>query len=329
MEQQLVQAPFLDVVNDYIPDQPSSTSKPFIEANTVESTFEEIKNYHLIPVFLRDNEPLISHSDFIEVANEVVQDIFSSETILKPNIRLSHPVKGRTPDAKNKAANELLDNEKTLYFERMAFVIEVPSISEEIDSNRLSLMIGGVKSYAQDNLYSKNGADQHFKVFVGFKNTVCTNLCIWSDGMVGDLKVKSQDQLKACIRTLLENYNASYHIHTLIKLVNCGLTEQQFALLIGRSRMYNFLPRGLKKDIIPLLLSDTQLGAVVKDYYRDGSFCRQEDGSLNLWRLYNLFTGANKSSYIDTFLERSVNAFRFVVDLKGALDKKELNWFLT
>ena len=32
------------------------------------------------------------------------------------------------------------------------------------------------------------------------------------------------------------------------------------------------------------------------------------DGEINLWRLYNLFTGANKSSYIDRLLDRGVNA---------------------
>ncbi|MBA3971941.1 MAG: DUF3871 family protein, partial [Bacteroidetes bacterium] len=48
----------------------------------------------------------------------------------------------------------------------------------------------------------------------------------------------------------------------------------------------------------PLLLSDTQLGTVVKDFYRDNSFCKDADGNINLWKLYNLFTGSNKSSYI-------------------------------
>ena len=328
MVQQLIKAPSLDVVNDYILNLPPSTSKPFIEANTVESSFEELKNNHIIPVFIKDNEPLISHSDFIEMAFEVVQEAYSPETILKPNIRLSHPIKGRVPNAKDKPAIELKEHEKTLYYERMAFVIEVPSIADEIDGNSLSLTIGGVKSYAVDNLYSKKGTDEHFKIFIGFKNSVCTNLCIWSDGLVGDLKVKSAGQLKACIRTLVENYNANYHIHALQSLTGYNLSEQQFALLIGRMRMYNHLPVRIKSGITPLLLSDTQLGAVVKDYYRDNSFCRLENGEINLWRLYNLFTGVNKSSYIDTFLERSVNAFRFVENLKEAIDKKETNWFL-
>jgi hypothetical protein len=46
---------------------------------------------------------------------------------------------------------------------------------------------------------------------------------------------------------------------------------------------------------------------VVEGYYNDPNFSRT-DGKINLWRLYNLFTGANKSSYIDRLLDRGVNA---------------------
>ncbi|GAB3991891.1 hypothetical protein GCM10028807_23360 [Spirosoma daeguense] len=70
------------------------------------------------------------------------------------------------------------------------------------------------------------------------------------------------------------------------------------------------------------------MGAVCKDYYRDESFCREADGSINLWRLYNLFTGVNKSSYIDTFLERSVNALQFVEQIRAGLDGHTTNWYL-
>jgi hypothetical protein len=306
----------------------TSTDKPFIQANTIESSLEEVKSKHVIPVFIKDNEPVISHSDFIQSTMDVASVVFRGETILSPSVRLSHPIKGRIPTAKDKPAKELLEHEKTLYYERMAFVIELPSISDDIDGNQLSLTIGGVKSYSLDNLYNKKGVDEHFKVFIGFKNSVCTNLCVWLDGFVGDLKVKNLEQLIACMRTLFENYNATTHIQAMRKLTGYSLTEQQFALLIGRSRMYNHLPNPTKSEITPLLLSDTQLGKVVQDFYRDNSFCKGGDGNINLWRLYNLFTGSNKSSYIDTFLDRSVNAFLFVDDLKDALDNKTTNWFL-
>jgi hypothetical protein len=328
METALINHTETNLFDEIVLPEILSTSKPFIQANTVESSLEEIRHSHVIPVFIKDNEPVISHGDFIESTYELVSDIYSRENILRPSVRLSHPIKGRVPEAKDKPANALLEHEKTLYYERMAFIIEVPTIYDDIDGNRLSLTIGGIKAYNLDNLYAKKGSDEHFKVFIGFKNAVCTNLCVWTDGYMGDLKVRSAGQLKGCIRSLIENYSASYHMHAMRKLKDYSLSETQFAHLVGRCRMYNHMPNGMKNDITPLLLSDTQLGTVVKDYYRDDSFCKDDEGNINLWRLYNLFTGSNKSSYIDTFTDRSVNSFRFVEDIRFALEKKDSNWFL-
>jgi len=165
--------------------------QPFITANTVDASIEDIKCNHIIPVFTKDNETLISHTDFIESAAEILADIYHEEHILQPQIRLSHPVKGRIPEAKDKPAAHLQQWEKTIYYERMMFVIEIPSIQDNIDGNNLSLTFGGVKSFSQDNLYSRSLCDQHFKVFIGFQNKVCTNLCVWTDGYMGDLKVKN------------------------------------------------------------------------------------------------------------------------------------------
>lgn len=316
------------VVTSTVNGEVVSSGSAFIEANTIESSFEEIKNKHIIPVFIKDNEPLISQADFIQATCEIAADVFSGETILKPNVRLSHPIKGRIPTAKNKPAIQLQEHEKTLYYERMAFLIEIPTVYDEIDGSRLSLTIGGVKSLNLDNLYARKGSDEHFKIFIGFQNKVCTNLCVWTDGYMHDLKVTSIGQLKACIRTLLDNYNAPYHLNMMRHLGEHSLTEQQFALLIGRCRMYQNLPKVLQNEIPPLLFGDNQLSAVVKDYYRDNSFCKNEDGTINLWRLYNLFTGANKSTYIDNFLDRSVHAYHFVEQLKYALNNQQQSWFL-
>jgi hypothetical protein len=305
-----------------------SNSKAFITANTIESSLEEIKRDHVIPVFVKDNEPVISHADFIESAIDVVHDIFHGETILKPSVRLSHEIKGRIPQAKDKPAKELFEHERTIYYERCAFVIEVPSIKDDVAGNNLTLTIGGVKAYNLDNLYSKKGTDEHFKIFIGFKNTVCCNMCVLSDGYVGDLKVKNIEQLMACMRTLFVNYNANSQLQAFRNLTDYSLTELQFAKLMGRCRMYNYLSSIVKKDITPLLLGDSQLTSVVKDYYRDDSFCRGDDGNINLWRLYNLFTSSNKTSYIDTFADRSVNAYQFVGELRNALDNRVTNWFL-
>jgi hypothetical protein len=322
-------------VSDFIQDavvvkdqQVLSTSKPFIEANTGEVDFEEMRDRHIIPVFIKDNEPVISHTQFIEAMVYEVNKVYKGETILKPNIRASHPIKGRIAEARNKPAHELQEHEKTLYYERMAFVIEIPSMYDEIDGSNLSLCVGGVKAYNLDNLYSRQGADQHFKIFIGFKNTVCTNLCVWTDGFAGDLKVTTIGQLQACIYTLISRYNLLYHLHELRLLNEYAITEQQFATIIGKCRMYQYLPYKMKTEIGSLSLGDSQLNCVCKDYYKDNSFCKNDDGSINLWKLYNLFTNANKSTYIDNFLDRSINAYNFTEAIRRALQTKSSNWFL-
>lgn len=318
-------APFF---SDVILPEEQAAEKHFITANTTAGNLQEMKAHHLIPVFSKDNEPTISHTDFIESVQAITADIYQGEHILKPLVRLSHAIKGRVPEAKNKAANELFEWEKTIYYERMAFVIEIPSVQAEIDGNILSLTIGGVKSYNMDNLYSKNNCDQHFKIFIGFKNKVCCNMCVWTDGFMGDVKVKSLGQLRAMINTLLQSYNSQHHLFHLEQLANYSITEKQFAQIIGRCRMYPHLPQDFRRDVSPLLFGDQQISSVVKDFYKDESFCRDASGNINLWRLYNLFTGANKSSYIDSFLDRSVNAYQLVEQIKWGLEGKNNNWYL-
>ena len=305
-----------------------SNSRSFMEANTVEVDFQVIKDHHTIPVFSKDNEPLISHADFITATFDVAQEFYAGEHLLQPAIRLSHEVKGRVPSAKDKAANQLEEWEKTIYYQRMMFCIELPGIQDTIDGNIVSLTIGGVKCFTLDNLYGKKGNDEHFKLFIGFKNRVCTNLSVWSDGLVNDLKVTNVGQLKACIRSLLEGYNQNLHLYHLKKFAECSITENQFATLIGRCRMYAHLPHELKAQIPPILFGDQQMSTVVKDYYKDKSFCRDNSGNINLFKLHNLFTGANKSSYIDSFLERSVGAHNFVEQIRSGLEGRSSNWYL-
>lgn len=329
----LSEAPHYDPGKDtsvpFLLDTPIFIAKHFIEANTIEGTLTDIQNNHIIPVFIKDNEPVISHAEFIEATYASVKDIFHGEAILKPDIRLSHPIKGRVPDAKNKPAIELLEHEKTLYYERMAFVIEIPSISNIVNGNSLHLTVGGVKAYNLDNLNTRSGADQHFKIFIGFENKVCTNLCITSDGYVEDLKVKNLGQLSSIVKDMLTGYDGFKHVKELEGFTQQYITETQFAQLIGRCRMYRHL-RDIDKAGIPnLQFGDNQINMICKDYYRDHRFCKDEAGNINLWNLYNLFTNANKSSYIDYFLDRSLNAYEWIAQLSNSLRHKKEWWYLS
>lgn len=307
----------------------NNSRKTFIEANTVEASLQEVKQHHVIPVFHRDNEPLISHSQFIELTQEIVHEHFKPERILEPSIRLSHPMKGRVPEARNKPANELEDWEKTLWYERMAFVIEIPSISDEIDGEKLSLIVGGIKAYNLDNINGKSGVDQHFKIFCGFQVSVCCNLCIWTDGIKKEVKAKDQQQLTVAIDDLIMSFDAISQIKKMEELKNLSLTESQFAHLIGKSKMYQFLSSSQKKTVPELMFGEQQIATICRDYYKDNSFSKDEKGSINLWRLYNLFTNSNKSSFIDSFADRALNASEFISTMAYAITHKEEHWFLS
>lgn len=325
MELQIISKPNMEQTSFLL----ESTDIPFVQANTIAVPLKEIEDSHLIPVYVKDNEPVISHQDFINSTLEIVHHLYKHEVVLRPSVRVSHPIKGRTPDAKDKPAKELLEHEKTIYYERMAFVIEVPSIKDSVNGNELSLTIGGVKSYNLDNLYNRKGADEHFKIFIGFQNKVCCNLCVWSDGYVGNLRVKNTSQLMKGIYDMIVAYKAERQLFALQNLLHYTLTEHEFATLIGRAKLYQYLPVKDKRIITPLAFGDTQISMVAKDYYQDQSFCKREDGSISLWNVYNLFTGANKQSYIDTFLDRGVNAYEFVDSLAQSIEGKESNWFLS
>ena len=299
----------------------------FIEANTLEVTLDHLKEECTIPVFAKDNECTISHYEFINSAKDVVEDILNYKGDLKPSIRTSHVIKGRIPSAIGKPAKELLESEKTIYYERMAFVIEIPEISEVINGNKLNLTIGGVRSYNQENLFSKKSMEK-FKVFIGFQNTVCTNLCISTDGLKDDLRVSSVLELKSKIYELINTYKKKEHLIAMERMFRYSITENQFAHLVGKMKLFPYLSKEEKQTLFPLAMNDSQLNTIVKDYHIDTHFCKSENNTINFWNIYNLFTEANKSTYIDNNLERNVNAYAFTNYLINSIEKGESNFFI-
>lgn len=302
---------------------------PFIVANTIEVPLHHLKQDCIIPVFSKDNEKTIAHQEFIESVLTAISKVLPHHSISTPEIRVSHQIKGRTPDAIHLNAKDLLDHQKTIYYERMAFVINIPSIVDSINGNELTLSVGGVRSYNLENLYNKKTLEK-FKFFIGFQNKVCLNMCINTDGFKEDLRVSSASELQHKVIEVMQNYNAELHLMEMKELTQDYLSEHQFAQLIGKSRLYQHLPKSEKQKIPMLNFNDSHINTMAKDYYEDKNFCRLDDGRINLWDVYNLFTQANKSSYIDTFLDRNLNAFEFTKGIQKTLNGNlDYHWFLS
>ena len=125
-----------------IVDQPVTKSYvSFLDANTNSITMEELKTQCVVPTWA-NQELTISHQDFIESVHDAAKSFYQGEQVTAPSIRVSHIVRGRTPNALGKRASELLECEKTQFYQRLAFTFTIPTIYETIDGHRLELTVG-------------------------------------------------------------------------------------------------------------------------------------------------------------------------------------------
>ena len=137
----------------------------FIESNTQAITLEEIADKCIVPTF-SDNSLTISHQDFCMATYKAAEEVFGKLTPIE--CRVSHQINGRIPTALYKKTNELADNEKTIYYQRLAWVAHVSSISRQVNGQEVYLCIGGVRAYNEDKLYNRPSA-MKFKIFVGWQ----------------------------------------------------------------------------------------------------------------------------------------------------------------
>ncbi len=305
-------------------------NKHFIEAaNTDLIQWGHLKNDCIVPVFSKDNELTISHPAFIETTYRAAQHFFKNEQIGVPEIMVSHIVKGRIPEAIHKPVGQLLETDKTIYYERMAFAFEIPTIYTDIAGNRVNLCITGVRAYNRENLYSKKTAEK-FSVAIGFRNTVCCNLCTFTDGYNSDIRAMDYQGLFKGILELFQNYDAEKHLRFMNDFQKYSMSEHQFAQFLGKSRLYQSLPPREKKALPALEITDRQINLIAKNYYQDENFAKpQGTANISMWNVYNLLTGANKTSYIDNYLDRSLNATELTAGMNKALQgDKEYKWFI-
>ena len=299
----------------------------FLDANTNEITLDELKTQCVVPTWA-NQELTISHQDFIEAVHDAAQSFYQGETVTNPDIRVSHIVRGRTPNALGKRASELLECEKTQFYQRMAFAFTIPTIFETINGEKLELCIGGVRNYNDLNLYRASKGVEKFSIFVGWRVRICSNQVLSGQGVKLSMEVMSLRQLYQQVLELFYSFNPAKDIHLLQAFSNSYLTETQFAQIVGRMRLYQALPPRYAKNIPQLLITDSQINSVCRGYFSNPDF-RGSEGSISMWNFHNLLTESNKSSYIDSYLTRAVNATDVAVGLNNALHgDKTYQWFL-
>ena len=299
----------------------------FLEANTNAISLEELTEQCVVPTWA-NQELTISHQDFISTVHDAACNVFAGQTINTPEIRVSHIVRGRTANSLHKRTSELLDCEKTQFYQRLAFAFTIPSLHECIDGQRLELCVGGVRNYSDLNLYRANRGSEKFTVFIGWRVFVCSNQVLTGEGVRLNIEVMSLHGLYKAVLDLFSNFNLERDIHLLQSLTQTRLSETQFAQIVGRMRLYQALPNYLQRKLPKLLITDSQINNVCRDYYSNPNF-GTKDSTISMFDFHNLLTEANKSSYIDSYVQRGINATEVTVGICKALQgDSEYSWFL-
>lgn len=313
---------------EVIEDKPFTRSHVnFLEANTDAVSMDELRNKCVVPTWA-NQELTISHQDFIDTVVDAAKTFYQGETVSAPDIRVSHIVRGRVPSALGKKASELLECEKTQFYQRLAFAFTIPTIYENFDGQLIELCVGGVRNYNDLNLYRANKGVEKFSVFVGWRVNVCSNQVLTGQGTKMFMEVMDMRDVFTNVMELFNNFNPAKDIHLMQSLSQSSLTETQFAQIVGRMRLYQALPPCYAKRVPRLLITDSQINSVCRDFYHSTDFGVKND-EISLWDFHNLLTEANKSSYIDTYLQRAVNATDVSVGICNALHGDETyKWFL-
>lgn len=316
--------------NEISYNEAEETRTPFIIGNTQPIEMDALSDM-LTPVFSRDNVETISHVEGISTITDAISTYFDGQQINAPVVRVSHEMKLRNRFGAGKMVQNLRPEETDSYFQRMMAMIEIPSVSADINGSPCHLQVCLVHNYADINLLGNSSQYQSWKLCIGFLNTLCTNSLIRSsDGCNLSIKVTNTADLYKNAWTLFQNYEYKQHLDEMKHLNDTVIDVSTLAQFLGRARMAAALPTKMKKELnLPeFILPEAQLNQMIRDYYTDDNFGGYGH-EITAWQFYMLLTNY-KNNYIDVSLERSANAYTISKGIAAAVNKEspEWNWFI-
>lgn len=304
----------------------------FIESNTQGITFEELTEKNVIPTFA-DGTLTLSHGSIINATKRAAEEVFGDLTPVE--IRVSHRIQGRTPEAMNKPASELQDEDITTFWQRMAFICHVKAFTRVINGVEVHLCIGGTRSYSEDKLFGRPTPSK-MKLYTGFFCRVCTNGMLTCDGTSGTIECLTEADIYEKATALFSSFNPEKE-NALAMLENLGTTrisESEFCKIIGRLRLYQALPASEQNVLPKIILGDQAVNKIVQGYVSNPNFGLKEgEDSISLWQFLQLANEAVKQgAYINDWIDRNQNCTDFTIGLQRALlgtDQEGYDWFLS
>lgn len=303
----------------------------FIESNTQGITFEELNDKNVIPTFA-DGTLTLSSGSIIKATMKAAEEVYGELTPVE--IRVSHRIQGRTPEAMNKPASELQDEDITTFWQRMAFICHVKTLTRTINGVEVHLCIGGTRSYSEDKLFGKPTPSK-MKLFVGWVIKLCSNGMLNCDGNSGTIECLTEAGVYEKALVLFRGFDPEKET-TLAMLENLGTTyisEQEFCNIIGRLRLYQALPAAEQNVLPKVIFGDQAANKMVQGYVSNPNFGLKEGAdSISLWQLLQLANEAVKQgAYINDWVSRNQNCTDFVLGIQRAIlgtDQEGYDWFL-
>ena len=302
----------------------------FIESNTNAISLEDLTTKCIVPTFA-DMSLTISHQSGIACICKAAESIWGELTPVE--IRVSHPIHGRTHDALYLKESELKPEQKTLFYQRMAFIAHVKGMTRSICGQEVMLTIGATRSYHEDKLYGRK-SPMKWQLFCDWAVRCCSNQLVLA-GYGGTVECLTEADLYQQAYLLFSRFahNQEDELHTLENLNNTVLTEDVLCSIWGRLRLYQFLSTEQKTDLPEVILGDQIINNSVKQYCSNPNFGKKPGEEITCWNLAQYLTeGVKAGSYIDRFAERMQNALTFSIGIQKALagDPAGLayRWFL-
>jgi hypothetical protein len=171
-----------------------------------------------------------------------------------------------------------------------------------------------------------------FRIFVGWQVRVCSNLCLTTDGYSGTIDCITEADIMQKSFELFNAFNPNKEntLQLLENLHSTQISEEQFCKIIGRMRLYQYLPNNEQKQLPLLTIGDQAVNAMVKNYVTNPNFGKKT-GEITCWNLLQFANEAVKASYIDSWLDRNKNCTDFAIGIQKALegqDTEGYSWFL-
>ena len=321
---EIIEAEVIEDDEDWGDEHPN-----FIESNTQAITLEELSN-QLIPTFA-DNQVSISHTKFIETVKSAAEKVFGELTPVE--IRVSHPIIGRTPDAIHLKASELREDQKTCFHQRLAWICHVKGLTRNIDGKTVELTVAGCRSYHEDKLYNRL-SPMHFRVAVMWSMRICSNQMICGRGNSGLFEALTEADIYQKSLELFSGFDPykEENLQLLENLTTTRISEEMFCKIMGRLRLYQALPTNEQK-LLPNVsyIGDQACNKAIQSYVQNPNFGRQEGEELSMFNMLNLLNEAVKAKYIDRWMDSNQACTDFCLGIQKAINGEDTDgysWFL-